>query len=63
MYVTVSISEDEMGFYAIEEFITSQISDRKNLREAKACCFDDDNEELDDTIANPPPKVRLFPCK
>ncbi|KAI8877756.1 P-loop containing nucleoside triphosphate hydrolase protein [Backusella circina FSU 941] len=60
MYVAISISEDEMGFYAIEEFITSQISDRKNLREAKACCFNDDNDDSD-SIANPPPKVRLFP--
>lgn len=63
MYVSIQISQNEMGFDAIQEFIASQTSSIRDLRDVEGRCIEDDDDDIMQIMATPPPKLHLYPCK
>ncbi|KAI8874953.1 hypothetical protein K501DRAFT_313055, partial [Backusella circina FSU 941] len=63
MYVTIHLSKNEMGYTPVQEFVASQTTQIRNLREVEAKCIDDDGDEVDLQGPSPPPKVHLYPME
>jgi hypothetical protein len=63
MYVTIHLSKNEMGYTPVQEFIASQTTQIRNLREVEAKCIEDESDEIDLQGPSSPPKVHLYPSK
>lgn len=63
MYVSIHIGKDESGYEAIQEFVSTQTSQVKSLRDVEGRCISEDDDNNDMQGPSPPPKLQLFPCK
>lgn len=63
MYVSIQISQNEAGYEAIQQFIASQTSSIRNLRDVEGRCREDEDDDSLQIMATPPPKLHLYPCK
>jgi hypothetical protein len=52
-----------MGYEAIQQFIVSQTSSIRDLRDVEGRCTDDEDDDMMQVMATPPPKLCLYPRK